>query len=210
MRSTHILAAAAGLAALASPLTATAADQMSSYGWIIRVQDPVLAPAGHSSGLPQMTTIEVYAKFDDLEHYAFAMGDFDFIASENGIAGVNWIDNTLVAPFDLGAAGLLQDNGAVNIMPGQLHFPPAIIGDDSNIALVWTINYTATDFTKRAIDFGTLTRQFAVYDDAFTDSLSFVDPVNLWEGEGGFRIIPAPGAAALLGLGGLIASRRRR
>lgn len=220
MRSTHILAAAAGLAALAGPLATTAAAQMSPNGWIIQVQDPILAPAGHSSGLPQSTTIEVYAKFDSAVDYAFAAGLFDLVANEHGDLGVTWTDPMRVAPFDFPPGtpaddGRPETNGASRAKPGQLHFPAiGTIGDDSNPALVWTIEYNATDFRSRFIDLETITdpgaKGFALFDDEFAGTSRRIDASLLMEGMGQIQIIPAPGALACLGLAGLTLVRRRR
>lgn len=212
MRITHTLAAAAGLAALAG-LATTAAAQMSPNGWIIEIQDPILAPAGHSSGLPQSTTVEVYAKFDGDLDYAFAAGLFDFVASEGTLP--NWSFNQRIAPFNAipGAIfdGMLLPPEVLDVNPGQLHFPPAgIIGLDDNPALVWTIEYTATDFTERFIDLETVTSRFDLYiDESLPDSRT-LDTSMLMEGMGQVQIIPAPGALACLGLAGLTLLRRRR
>lgn len=209
---TLTLATAAGLAGLSGPMASTAAAQMAPNGWIIEVQDPILGPVG--SGLPQMTTIEVSAKFDSTVDYAFAAGLFDFVASEGSLA--NWSNNQRIAPFDTIAGpfnGVLDPSGTrwEGVNPGQLHFPPAgIIGDPSNPALVWSIKYTATDFTPRFIDLETVTSRFDLYIDAMLPDSRTLDTTLLMEGEGQIQIIPAPGALACLGMAGLAMAYRRR
>jgi uncharacterized protein (TIGR03382 family) len=200
-----------GLAAVAL-VAGAARAQMPAEGWIIDVADPVLAPVGHASGLPQSTVITLRAKFDGATDYAFAAGELDFIAGELGVAGVNWTDNALLSPFDgMGtSAGTLEADGASGIIAGQLHFPAAgIFADTSNPVDVWRIEYTATDFTPRFIDLSTLTTRFDVYVDT-TGISRTVDPGMLMEGTGRIQIIPAPATAALGALAGLAAVRRRR
>ena len=211
MRVIHTQSVRAGVAAVAV-LAAAGAASAQVEGWIIDVQDPVLAPVGHSSGLPQSTVITVRAKFDGSTDYAFAAGELDFIANEFGIAGTNWTNNALITPFDpLGTSpGTLEPDGASDITLGQLHFPAAgIYAVTSNPVDVWQIEYTATDFTPRVIDLSTLTDRFDVYIDSTGLSRS-VATGSLMEGAGQIRIIPAPGALALAGIAGLVATRRRR
>ncbi len=202
-----------GVSALAVVFAGSAAHaQMPAEGWLLDVQDPVLAPVGHASGLPQSTVITLRAKFDDATDYAFAAGELDFIADELGIAGTNWTDNMLIAPFDVDGTyeGDLEPDGASGILLGQLHFPGAgIFADTSNPVDVWRIEYTATDFTPRVIDLTTLTSRFDVYIDS-TGLSRTVDPGSLMEGTGEIRIIPAPATLALGAMAGLVAVRRRR
>lgn len=211
MRILHTCGTRTGLAAVAVVAAAGAASAQVE-GWIIDVQDPVLAPVGHASGLPQSTVVTVRAKFDSSTDYAFAAGELDFIANELGIAGTNWTNNVLISPFDgTGTSpGTLEADGASDIILGQLHFPTAgIYADTSNPIDVWQIEYTATDFTPRVIDLSTLTSRFDVYIDSTGLSRS-VAIGSLMEGTGEIRIIPAPGALALGAVAGLVAVRRRR
>lgn len=213
MRAVHDHRIGIGIAAVALVAAAgTSSAQMSPTGWIIDVQNPVLAPVGHASGLPQSSVITVRAKFDGATDYAFAAAELDFIADELGIAGTNWTNNVLLPPFDgFGtSAGVLEADGASGIFTGQLHFPTGgIYADTSNPVDVWQIEYTATDFTPRVIDLETLTRRFDVYIDA-TGTSRTVAGASLMEGAGQIRIIPAPASLALAAMGGLVAVRRRR
>jgi|GEM_PF-1269391 len=201
------------LAVVAAVAAASAANaHMPAEGWIIDVHDPVLAPVGHPSGLPQSTVITLRAKFDGATDYAFAAGELGFIASEFGTAGTNWINNVLISPFDpLGTSpGTLEPDGASAVNPGQLHFPTAgIFADTSNPADVWQIEYTATDFTPRVIDLSTLTNRFDVYIDA-TGLSRTVAIASLMEGSGRIEIIPAPTTLAIGLMAGLVSVRRRR
>lgn len=211
-RTTRAMAITMGLG-LAVGLAGTARGQMPNTGWFIDIDNPVLAPVGHASGLPQSATITVIAKFDSSTDYAFAGGGFDFIASELGVAGVNWRNAQLIAPLagPGTTAGVVEPFGASGILAGQLHFPPAgIFGDPSNPIAAWQIEYTATDFTPRLIDVETQTTGFFLYIDQASGASRSVLPGSLMEGLGQLQVIPAPGSLALLALGALAGAPRRR
>lgn len=208
MQPIEMLTVLAGMAALAGPLAQNTKAQMAPNGWIIEVHDPILAPPGHSSGLPQSTLITIKAKFDSSEYYAFAAGRFDFVASESG----GWSGNSLLAPFDgMGTRpGILSPTGTTDVITGQMHFPPFTVGDPSNPADVWTIMYTATEFTPRFIDLETLTSRFDLYIAAASAESRPLRTSMLMEGDGRIQIIPAPGSIACVGLAWLVIGRRRR
>ncbi|MFI4915908.1 MAG: hypothetical protein ACIAS6_05295 [Phycisphaerales bacterium JB060] len=198
-------------------LASHAHAQTLPNGWQIDVEQPVLAPPGHASGLPQSTTITVRAKFDSATDYAFAAGVFDLVASEAGLAGENWSDNERIAPFDFAGSsdGTPTDTGAIDATPGQFHNPDlGFVGDPSNPAAVWRITYTATDFAPRLIDLDTRTdagpKGFVLFDDPDAGTSRRVDPSMLMEGSGQIEIIPAPGVLALALPAGLAMTRRRR
>ncbi|MEQ9096642.1 MAG: PEP-CTERM sorting domain-containing protein [Phycisphaerales bacterium] len=192
------------------------------YGWEISVGDPTLGPLG--SGFPQSTTITVSAKFDDTVDFAFASGLFDLVGTDPlgpGIAGVNWTANGLLTPFDFSGTsdGVLTTTGAMGVLPGQLHLPlpgGGTVGDSSNPAVVWTIDYTATDFsTDRIMPLETITdpgpKGFWVYTSASGSSSRQISTALLMEGMGEIRIIPAPASLGLLAVAaGTMAVRRRR
>ena len=189
------------------------------YGWEISVADPTLGPLG--SGFPQSTTITVSAKFDDGVDYAFASGLFDLVGTDPlgpGIAGVNWTANGLLAPFDFSGTsdGVLTGTGAMGVLPGQLHAPfVGSIGDATNPAVVWTIDYTATDFSAdRVMPLETITdpgsKGFWVYESVGGSASRQIDVGSLMEGMGEIRIVPAPASLALLGLAASACPRRRR
>lgn len=189
------------------------------YGWEIRVGDPILGPV--TSAFPQSTTITVSAKFDSSADFAFATGLFDLVASDPlgpGIAGVNWTANTLISPFDFAGTspGSLTGTGAMDVQPGQLHAPFAgTVGDSSNPVAVWTINYTATDFTMdRVIPLATETdpgsKGFWVYETAAGSTSRQILFGSLMEGAGSIRVVPAPASLTLLGVAAAMSLRRRR
>lgn len=103
--------------------------------------------------------------------------------------------------------------------PGQLNF----FDSGSNLLLTMTfasgflstVSFGASDFSSNNVVFSGPILAFPVHSEAF--SFSFANPVSV-SPPGSFTTtasftssaIPAPGAAALLGLGGLVLSRRRR
>lgn len=211
MRTTYALLAIA----VVSPM---ALGQL--YGWEISVADPILGPV--TSAFPQSTTITVSAKFDDTVDHAFASGLFDLVGTDPlgpGIAGVNWTTNGLITPFDFSGTseGVLTTTGAMGVLPGQLHFPiGGTFGDTMNPVAVWTIDYTATDFSAdRVMPLETITdpgpKGFWVYESGAGSASRQIDVGSLMEGSGMIRIIPAPAAIGLLGLAAAtLAVRRRR
>ncbi|MBY0263653.1 MAG: hypothetical protein K2Q20_15005, partial [Phycisphaerales bacterium] len=74
---------------------------------------------------------------------------------------------------------------------------------------IYTFQYDVTDLSIRTLTFTT-----SFDGDAFNsiDAQSVPTPIAAADTQGSYTvsIIPAPGAAALLGLGGLLAARRRR
>ncbi|MCH9057500.1 MAG: PEP-CTERM sorting domain-containing protein [Planctomycetes bacterium] len=108
--------------------------------------------------------------------------------------------------------------GASNV---QLHIPPLgpiTIALQDNPILYATYEWTTTDFTIRTIDLttsGTFQFQVAEWGDPFGSPPTGGRTFQMWPddfspGSGSFEVTPAPSALALLGLGGLVALRRRR
>lgn len=181
----------------------------AQQSWLINVADPMLGPAG--SGLPQQTTVTVSASFDNTADFAFAAGEFDFLFSE-GTPGVNWINNTLLAPVNLdpvpvGVAGMGQLS---DVRPGQLHFPAATINaDNANPIDVWQVTYVATDFSsERAINLSTLTNRFDVYLSNATATSE--TRATVVEGTASFTVTPEPASFVTLAVGGLMLAGRVR
>ncbi len=109
------------------------------------------------------------------------------------------------------SAGMVVPSGVQGIIAGQLNFPPAMIyADPTNPIAFWSMTFTLGDITSREIlDLETRTTRFDVYTDRMSGrSESRLD--DLVEGRGSIILLPAPGGAAVLGLGALAMGRRRR
>ncbi len=132
----------------------------------------------------------------------FAGSIYDF--STDG-AGTYIFDNLLDALTNDGT-----DDGmgnVTNIESFQLppFFNPDFVAD--NPIAIATFTYTPDTYTPHTVSFTTANHQnFSVYTDDFGTSAEYAGVVN----GGSFDVVPAPASMALLGLGGLVATRRRR
>ena len=120
-------------------------------------------------------------------------------------AGAYAFDNLLDALTDDGT-----DDGmgnVTNIESFQLppFFNPEFIAD--NPIAIATFTYTPDTYAPHTVNFTTADHlNFDVYTDDFGTNEGYTGVV---EG-GSFNVVPAPASMALLGLGGLVATRRRR
>ncbi|MFG0284128.1 MAG: hypothetical protein ACF8R7_06865 [Phycisphaerales bacterium JB039] len=179
---------------LASALPAAAQDQ----GWIIRFDQALVTPAD------PVFWVECWAYFPT-DDYAFAGALWNLHASEEG-----WGDlgGSMLKYTGPGEPPFISGSSVFRIVDGQLNFPPAgIYADPTNPIAVWHANFEVTDLTPRDITIRTETRQGAIYP-LRESSASEQRPWT--EGEGVIRVIPAPGALGLLGLGALAGAPRRR
>jgi len=78
--------------------------------------------------------------------------------------------------------------------------------DASNPIALGILTYTPNSYAAGVANFGSTHINFDVYIDNFGTSIPYNGVVN----GGSFTIVPAPASMALLGLGGLVATRRRR
>ncbi len=151
------------------------------------------------------TTVEVYAQWDSELFYAFAAAEWSLRGDTTGD-----FSGPASAFSDPGQFDGTPDNGDVmDIITGQLQFPPAsVFADTSDPILIWSGTWSTTDFTARTVDLTTDTGRYSLYLDD-TGMSRDVTPTVL-EATGQIRVIPAPASLALLALGGLAAVRRRR
>ncbi len=92
---------------------------------------------------------------------------------------------------------------------GQIHFPPAVIGNQNNPFHLLTVSFTSSDLTtQRTIDLSTLTTGFTVGN--FTTGFATQVPLSaVTEGSAKIHVVPSPAPLALLCLAPLLARRRR-
>lgn len=156
-------------------------------------------------------TVSVWAVWDDpAMAWVFGVTNFDLTAGDgtfsNGFNAHTGFGSTL---------GSTAGNLITGAVLGQFHLPPVgQIGSQDNPFLLATWDWTTTDFTIRTVGLATSNvanfkvaewgppplggAEFQMFPQAFT------------HGAGQIEVIPAPSALALLGLGGLVALRRRR
>jgi len=164
----------------------------------IRVSNPV-SPTNPS------TTVEVYADWDSDLFYAFAAAEWSLRGDMSG--DFSGPASAFTDPGQDG--GTATDGDVVDIVTGQLQFPPGgVMADQSDPILIWTGTWSTTDFTARTVDLATETGRYNLYLDE--TGLSSDVTSTVLEGAGRIQVIPAPASLALVGLGGLVAARRRR
>jgi hypothetical protein len=166
----------------------------------------VYGPSGSVNPGDPSATVNISAFFSPND-YAFAGGRFDVGAGDG-----TWSNNHLIGPIAGSPGvnpGVLGGSNVTAVTVGQVHFPPVLPGNNSNPISLWSADWTTNDFTARSVPVGTTTARFDVYPSS-TSPTSQSRLSGLVEGRGEIIVTPAPSALALLGLGGLVAGRRRR
>lgn len=189
------IAAFAG-AALGIVTMASATVQPNTYD--IQVSNPV-SPSSPSA------TVEVWADWDSDLFYAFAAAEWSLRGDTTGD-----FSGPMSAFTDPGQNDGTPTGGDVtDIVTGQLQFPTGgIFADTSDPIMIWSGTWSTTDFTARSVDLLTETLRYSLYLD--DTGLSSDVTSTVIEGTGQIQVIPAPASMALVGLGGLVALRRRR
>lgn len=191
----------ASLIAVAGIAAAASAQGTITYSWSVSDTgnaDGVIEP-GESALLTMVATM-------DPGRTGFAGSIFDIVGGMNWDTGsVDSYDNLLDALTD---DGTLQANGDITgIEAFQLPplFNPDFVGD--NPITLYQITWTPNDYTARDVSVADANHlNNDVYTDTFGTSVSYTGV----PGAGTFSVVPAPASMALLGLGGLVAGRRRR
>lgn len=179
---------------------ATAAAQSEV---IMTIDDTTLRPG-------ESTVVTLSAAWPPSE-YAFASIRTAIDASVD--VGV-WSDLEVIPVMDGPGAtpGVASGSDVAGIFAWQVNFPPAGAEPDfSNPIRFWRGTYTAPDVVSAPIDveLTTMTSEFEVYFmPRSLETRSYLG--GLVEGSGVIRVIPAPMSAMVLGLGGVLAVRRRR
>lgn len=165
-------------------------------GWTIEM-------SGVVSPVTPVVNIRVSAWFDHVPNVAelFAGGRFNLNAAESRfLPGSTRL-------HVLGSPGFVQDRLIHSIVVAQAHIPPQFPGNSSNPILVFSADWTTSDFTPRRVPLGTTTLAMSVFQSlSHTNSSPLHDIV---EGSGFIRVVPAPGCWAALISVGWIAFRRR-
>ena len=179
-----------------------AAAGASAQSINIDIANPTLTPG-------ESTLITLTASYS-VGDYAVAGIATDLVV--NQIQG-GLSDPQLIAPMDGPgtSAGTLGPGGITGIFAGQLNFPPAFIfADPSNPIAFFSMEYTWDGSLSGPVllDIETRTSRFDVYVDR-DSARSESRLADLVESRG-MIVIPAPSGAVLLGLGALLAGRRRR
>ena len=169
-----------------------------------------LKPSAGTINVGETVSVELWAQMD-APVFAFGAAKIDINNMQNGTNGT--ISNiALSAPLAGGGVAAANGNNDLKTFtPFQVHFPPLFPANTANPILVASFDWTANSAGK------------VVYAVDVLDDLGFTNRVVVIatssgntanrlgvESEGGWNVIPAPSSLALLGLGGLVAARRRR
>ena len=188
------LIAVAGIAAAASAQTLTYSWSVSDTG----NGDGVIEP-GESALLIMSGTMSPNAA-------GFAGSIYDIIGGANWDTGS--VDSYVNRLNELTDDGALQANGDILLIE-SFQLPSAFNGNyvsDNPIELYY-ITWTPADYTARTVSVGDANHlNNSVYTDSFGTSVEYSGVA----GSTSFDVVPAPASMALLGLGGLVAGRRRR
>ena len=158
----------------------------------------------------QSTTVTLWAAFPS-SMLAMAGIVTDLESSEGDLG---WSDLRLIPPMNGPgtSTGVLGGTGVAGIIAGQLNFPGTGWGPDgSNPISFWRATFTAPAEVATPFDvsLSTITSRFDVYFSRDSiESRSFLE--GLTEGQATIHVVPAPAGAVVLGLGVLVAGRRRR
>jgi hypothetical protein len=190
----------AGLAAAAGPWASGAVAQSAV---LIDIEDTTLLPG-------QSTMVTLSAAWPPSE-WAMAV-----IVTDLGMpdgAGV-WTDLVgLGAMRGPGATpGVASEGGVSGIVATQLNFGPSgWMPDRSNPIAFWRGTFTAPDVVASPYEFDltTMTSRFDVYIRPDSVEMRSYLP-GLAEGRETIRVVPAPASLAVIAMGGVLASRRRR
>ena len=203
MKSAITLAAVAGLASVAAAQTGSLS---------------IVASAGtvDTTGASATVTLAVYGDAD----FGTAIAGGAFGLSATGGAGV--VTGMTGAAAAWGALGE-QDNGHAGdgnyngLIFGQLIFPPFINPDPGSLlgngpVLLGTVTVTFAANSSGVVDWTTTSAGdfvMEIFEDNGADGV-FTQLTAVAAGSASVNVVPAPSAMALLGLGGLVAGRRRR
>ena len=162
------------------------------------------------------TTISFWAVWTG-PNWLFGGANYDMHATDGTFS--NEV-NVLNPMGQLGTtAGTPMGSNVVGAENAQFHAPPFFFGNPDNPILLATYTWSTTNFTARFVDLTTsnstgfivaLTENFAGPPIVPAGSTFQLFPQSFTAGSGVIEVTPAPSALALLGLGGLVAVRRRR
>ncbi|PCI10803.1 hypothetical protein COB72_02510 [bacterium] len=202
MKNAVTLLAIAGIATVAGAQTATLSIVLSTS-------------TTFTTGAAVTMTLAVYGDAD----FGTALGGGGFGLVATGGEGL--ITGMTVSVADWGALGFEDqgDGGDGNyngVVFGQLIFPPFIPASDDSLlgngpVLIATFTVTLAADALGVIDWSTVGGlgdfDLEIFDDA---TGLFTQITDAQQGSARVSVVPAPSALAMLGLGGLAASRRRR
>lgn len=194
------------LAVLALAGIAGAASAQSTINWYWVVGD-----TGNNDGVispGENALLSLYAEFSEPGlHYAGSI--FDILGSANLDTGtyVSRGANPKLKELSNGDGVLQGNNDILTADTFQLpeFFNPGL--DKSNPIWVYSMEWMPNDYTARTVSGSTNNHQnHSIYINIYGSSIEFSPTIDGFT----FDVVPAPASLALVGLGGLVAARRRR
>jgi hypothetical protein len=191
----------ASLIAVAGFAAAAAAQGTLTYSWSV-------SDTGNGDGIIEQGEAALLTMIGTMDPGATGIAGtiYDIVGLNNWDTGtVSENTNHLAALTD---HGQLQGNGDIMLIE-SFQLPPAFNPDfdPSNPITLYTLTWTPNDYTNRIVSVGDSNHlNNDVYTDDFGTSVAYTGVTGTVE----FSVVPAPASLALLGLGGLVAGRRRR
>lgn len=105
-------------------------------------------------------------------------------------------------------SGTSAGGNVTGITAGQLQFSGLFNSATGNPLLIWKGEWSTSDLSERTVDLSTSSIRYETFVNSAGVSVSHL--LELDNASGQIEVVPAPASLALLGLGGLVAGRRRR
>ena len=147
---------------------------------------------------------------------AFALGNNPTPQTNNGSTGIGvrsgWRIVGNASPGSVNAAG----TGVTQIQFGQFPASPELANTLNPVSRMFAMIWTPTSYTNRTVTFslapasGNTAASVYLDLDGSVGASVYVNLANVTLGSANIPVAPAPASLALLGLGGLVAGRRRR
>jgi MYXO-CTERM domain-containing protein len=188
-------------ALIVAGIAAAANAQVMTMSWTV-------GDTGNNDGIieaGESAVLTMYAAMDP-GAVGYAGSIFDILGTGNWDTGsvdsfANLVDSLATGPGDLQG-----NNDITGIESFQLppFFNPSF--NAANPVAIYAITWTPNDYSNRTVSLTSANHaNFSVYTDTFGTSVEYTGDVR----GGSFQVVPAPASLALLGLGGLVARRRR-
>ena len=161
-------------------------------------------PGGNTYNGGANVKVELWANFNSTTHMAWAGSAVAVNGDASGAFSNVALGNPVPPPGT--TPGTPSGGNVGGIVAGQLHFPPLFFANTANPILIWSGEWSTGNLTARTVDLSTLSTKLTNY----LPSGSSQNLTGWDEAKGTIEVVPAPSALALLGLGGLVAGRRRR
>jgi len=154
-------------------------------------------------------TVEVWAAWDVTNpgEFYFAQADYDLVAGDGEFTSAQLLTGILAAS----TPGTLAGSRVHGALIGNAICIPSLPlpGIEDNPIALASYTWTTTDFTARDVDLMTeATTRFNLLPGPGGLCVSMVP--GLEPGSGSIRVVPAPGAALIIGMYGLVHGRRGR